>query len=103
MSPGTIVRCGAVTMRWIPSSSMVPHDGFGGRTPAPRNDSAASSRIALATISGKKTTIVETRLGRISENMIRSGPAPCARAASTNSFSRSASTWPRSGRAMYGT
>ena len=57
----------------------------------------------MATISGKNTTIVETRLGRISENMIRSGPAPCARAASTNSFSRSASTWPRSGRAMYGT
>ena len=77
--------------------------GSAGGTPAPRKESAASSRIALATINGKKTTIVETRLGRISENMIRSGPAPCARAASTNSFSRKASTCPRSGRAMYGT
>ena len=29
--------------------------------------------------------------------MIRNGPAPWAIAASTNSFSRSESTWPRSG------
>ena len=34
--------------------------------------------------------------------MIRSGLAPCEIAASTNSFSRSDSTWPRSGRPTYG-
>ena len=90
-------------MRSTPSSIIVPQDGFGGCTPAPRNDSAASSRIAFAISSVKKTTIVEARFGRISVNMIRSGPAPWARAASTNSFSRSESTWPRTGRAMYGT
>ena len=83
----------------MPSPSIVPHDGSGGCTPAPRNDSAASSRIELATSSGKKTRIVEARFGSSSENMIRIGPAPCARAASMNSFSRSDSTWPRIGRA----
>ena len=86
-----------------PSPIIVPQDGSGGCTPTPRKPSAASSRIALATISGKNTITVEDRLGRISETMIRSEPAPWARAASTNSFSRSDSTWPRIGRAMYGT
>ena len=81
---------------------MTPQEGSGGGMPTPRKPSAASSRIALATISGKNTITVEIRLGRISENMIRRWPAPCARAASTNSFSRSESTWPRIGRAMYG-
>ena len=45
---------------------------------------------------------MEVRFGTTSVNMIRSEPAPWARAASTNSFSRSESTWPRIGRAMYG-
>ncbi len=77
----------------------MPQDGSGAWTPAPRNDSAASSRIALATSSGKNTRIVDARLGSSSLIMIRTGPAPCARAASTNSFSRSESTCPRIGRA----
>ena len=79
---------------------MLPQEEFGGRTPAPRNDSADSSSMLLAMLRVKKTMIVETRLGRISENMIRRVPAPWATAASTNSFSRSASTSPRIGRAM---
>ena len=99
MRPGTIVRCGAVESRSMPSASIVPQDGAGGCTPAPRNDSAASLRIAAATSSGKKTRIVEATFGSSSENMIRSGPAPWARAASTNSFSRRDRTWPRIGRA----
>ena len=55
----------------MPSAIMIPQDGSGGWTPAPRNDSAASSRIALATISGKNTRIVDARFGRSSVNMIR--------------------------------
>ena len=51
----------------------------------------------------KKTSNVEVRFGTTSVNMIRMGPAPCAREASTNSFSRNESTWPRIGLAMYGT
>ena len=100
ITPGTIARYGAVMIRETPSSSIVPQDGVGGCTPAPRNESAASSRIALATISGKKTSSSVIVFGRISRNMIRSEPMPCGRAASTNSFSRSASTSPRIGRAM---
>ena len=87
-------------MRSTPSSIIVPHDGLGGWTPAPRNDSADSSSTALAISRVKNTSSVETRFGTTSVTMIRSGPAPWARAASTNSFSRSDSTWPRTGRAM---
>ena len=75
---------------------------MGGCTPAPRNDSAASSSMLLAMLSVKKTMIVEHRLGSSSPNITPSGPAPWATAASTNSLSRSASTSPRIGRAMYG-
>ena len=87
-------------MRSIPSLMSVPHEVAGGRTPAPRNDSAASKSTALATSSVKNTRMVEARFGSNSPNMMRTGPAPWARAASTNSFSRSDITWPRSGRAM---
>jgi hypothetical protein len=71
--------------------------------PAPRNERAASSRMLLAMISVPKTRRVDERFGRISANMIRRGPMPWALAASTNSFSRSDSTWPRIGRPTYGT
>ena len=63
-------------MRSTPSSIIVPQDGSGARTPAPRNDSADSSSTALATSSGEEHEQVETRLGTTSVNMIRSGPAP---------------------------
>ena len=78
----------------------MPHDAFGGRTPAPRNDSADSSSMLLAMLSVKNTMIVDTMLGSNSENMIRNGPLPCATAASTNSFSRNARISPRIGLAM---
>ena len=100
---GTRRRWGERPMVSRPLARSVPRDGSGGWTPAPRNDSAASRRIALAISRVKKTRIVEARFGTTSLNMIRIGPAPCARAASTNSFSRSDSTCPRTGLAMYGT
>ena len=58
--------------------------------------------MLFATTSVKKTSAEDAMFGRISLNMIRSGPAPCAVAASTNSFSRSDRIWPRSGRPTYG-
>ena len=79
---------------------MVPQDALGGRTPAPRNDSDDSNSMLLAMLRVKNTMIVDTTLGSSSVNMMRSGPLPCATAASTNSFSRSASTSPRIGLAM---
>ncbi len=80
----------------------MPQDGVGGCTPAPRNESAASSTMLFAMISVKKTSTELAMFGSSSLNMTRSGLAPCAIAASTNSFSRSDSTWPRSGRPTYG-
>src|SRR3954462_11342542 len=80
----------------------MPHDGFGGWPPAPRNDRAASVRMLLAMISVKNTRTLDVMLGRISANMTRSGLAPCAIDDSTNSFSRRERIWPRSGRPTYG-
>ncbi len=80
----------------------MPQEELGGWTPAPRKERAASSSMLLAMLRAKKTMIVDSRFGSSSPNITRSGPAPCATAASTNSFSRSASTSPRIGRAMYG-
>src|ERR671917_397113 len=76
MMPGTMVRWGAVAIRSTPSSIIVPQEGFGGRIPAPRNDSDASSRIALAIRSVKKTRRVDARFGSTSPNMMRSGEPP---------------------------
>ena len=55
--------------------------------------------MLLAIPIAKKTITVESRLGSSSPSITRSGPAPWETAASTNSFSRSASTSPRIGRA----
>src|SRR6266545_2831091 len=98
--PGVSVCHGAVRIRLWPSEMSVPHDGFGSWTPAPRYESAASSRMLFATISVKKTSTLDATFGRISANMIRGALAPCAIAASTNSFSRRDRICPRSGRPM---
>ena len=97
MRPGASVRWIAAGISRTPSEIIVPHEAFGACTPAPRYDSAASSRIAFARISGTNTMIVEDRFGRISVNMIRAGRRPCWRAASTNSRSRNVSTCARIG------
>jgi hypothetical protein len=99
ITPGMIASSGCVVSSSSPIEIIVPQEEFGGRTPAPRNESAASKSMLLAMLRVKKTMIVEARLGRISANITRSGPAPWAIAASTNSFSPSARTWPRIGRA----
>ena len=77
---------------------IVPQLACGGCTPIDRNDSAASVRIVVAIISGSITITVVRTFGRISENISRRLDAPCATAASTYSFSRTDSTWPRTGR-----
>ena len=66
---------------------MLPQLGTGGTTPTPRNDSVASNTIALGTSRVAITMTGARMFGRISTNMIRSGLAPVARAASTYSFS----------------
>ena len=98
--PGTIASHGAVAMRDWPSAIIVPHDGLGGCTPAPRNDSPASVRMLFAMISVKNTSTDEAMFGSNSLNIVRHGLAPCAVAASMNSFSRSDRICPRRGRPM---
>ena len=98
--PGMIVSSGALEIRLKPAAIIDPQEASGGCTPTPRKESAASSSMLLAIARVKKTMIVVQRLGSSSPNITRSGPAPWATAASTNSFSRRARTSPRSGRAM---
>ena len=100
--PGASASIGREMIRSCPSAMSLPHDGVGSCTPAPRNESAASSTMLFAMISVKKTSTELAMFGSSSENMIRSGRAPCEIDASTNSFSRSDSTCPRNGRPMYG-
>src|SRR6185312_15220040 len=100
--PAKRLICGAVASEDCPSSIIVPQDGFGTFTPAPRKERPTSVRIAFAMMSVKSTSTEEAMFGSSSVNMIRVEPAPCAVAASMNSRLRRASTWPRSGLPMYG-
>ena len=102
ITPGMIASNGCVVSSSSPTVIIVPQEEFGGCTPAPRKESAASKSMLLAMLRAKKTTIVEARLGRSSPNITRIAPAPWAIAASTNSFSPSERTSPRIGRATYG-
>ena len=77
---------------------IVPQLACGACTPIPRNESAASVRIVVAIISGSRTIAVESTFGRISANISRVFEAPWEIDASTYSFSRTDSTWPRIGR-----
>ena len=79
---------------------MFPSDTAGSWIPAPRNDSTASVRIATPTVSVKNTTMGPTAFGSMCRKMIRGADAPDARAASTNSFSRSERNSPRTIRAI---
>src|SRR5262249_45648415 len=93
--PGATVSAGAATFVWYPWSMMSPHLGARIGTPPPRNESAASVGMLLATITVRNTSTIECRLGNSSDAMMRNVPAPFASAAWMNSIRRSESTWPR--------
>ena len=78
---------------------IVPQLASGGCTPIERNESADSISMLVAIISGKKTITVVITFGSTSEKIRRRLLAPRPIEASTNSFSRIDSTWPRIGRA----
>src|SRR5262245_14333902 len=63
--PGKITTHGAWSMKPRPSESMRPSDGVGGRTPTPRKDSAASTRIAMAMSTEACTSTGVTQFGRM--------------------------------------
>ena len=71
------------------SASILPHVGTSGGTPRPRKESAASDRMTLATLKDAITVNGARMFGRIVRKMMENVLSPMARAASTNSFSRS--------------
>src|SRR5260221_3643495 len=80
---GMVITQGLKNMYSLPSATISPQEGSGGCTPRPRQESAASSRIARA-ISKVATTISAfMMLGRISLRTMRKVEQPVARAAAT--------------------
>src|ERR1051325_9497016 len=77
---------------------MLPQLGHGGGTPMPRNESDASSSSTLPTPSAAETMIGAAAFGRTWRKITRPSPAPSARAATTKSRPRSASTSARTSR-----
>src|ERR1700722_8275975 len=74
---------------------MFPQVAVGGRTPMPRNDRLASRTIDSGISIVAYTMVGATTFGSRSTNMIRRWLEPMERAASMNSFSLIARTWPR--------
>src|SRR5262249_21154431 len=72
-----------------PSRIMPPQVAAGGGTPSPMKLSDASVRMAEASHSELITTTSEIMFGRMWRVMMRQGPQPYERPASTNSRSRS--------------
>ena len=97
--PGIAVTHQATVMYGRPALSMLPQLGRGGWMPRPRNDSVDSSRIRAPSWAVATTTSGASTFGSTSRKASRSGPAPSARAASTDSCSRTSSTEPRTVRA----
>src|SRR5215472_10564610 len=79
---------------------MLPQLGAGGGMPMPRKDSVASKLTAVGMYRVASTRTGPSRLGMMSMNMIRHGPAPRDLAASMYSFSFSDRVWPRTIREM---
>jgi hypothetical protein len=58
---GASSRCGERTASFNPAAIRTPSDGSGGLTPAPRNESAASSTTAFTNSRVESTMIVDSR------------------------------------------
>src|ERR1051326_2871624 len=97
-SPGKVAHHGATAIFCQQSAIMLPQLGAGEGTPMPRNDSPASSSITLPMPSAADTTIGAAALGRTWRKITRPGSAPSARAAATNSRSRTLNTSARTSR-----
>ena len=72
--PGNTDSHGAVVIWSRASDSMLPQLGNGGRMPRPRNDSAASARIAPPMPSVAMTISGPRMLGSTCVNMMRRSP-----------------------------
>src|SRR5206468_6521909 len=81
-TPGHTAIHGARNMYVRPEpESIAPHDGKGGGTPKPRNESADSARVTAPSPIVARMMIVAVTLGRIWRVVIRPGPQPGGAAA----------------------
>src|SRR5690606_13090295 len=81
--PGIAMSQNEKNIMFLASAIMRPQDGSGGCTPRPRNDRAASSRMALPASTVATTIRSGKTFGRTSPVMIRRREAPAASAAAT--------------------
>lgn len=100
--PGTSRYIGSTSYQSIASWIICPQDAVGGRTPTPRNDSAASVPMLAGTASVAYTRIGAVMLGMISRKTMTPFSAPPTRAASTYSRCLTEIACPRTIRPMYG-
>src|SRR5471032_7170 len=99
--PGKAVRYHAVRSISRPSPIMLPQlTTFG--SPMPRNDSADSMRMAVATITEVVTMMGGSAFGSISRQIMRAWPKPRLRAAITKSLCTSERNSARTRRVMVG-
>src|SRR2546425_13331231 len=76
-TPGHTAIHGARNMYVRPEpESIAPHDGKGGGTPKPRNESADSARVTAPSPIVARMMIVAVTLGRIWRGGVRRGPHP---------------------------
>src|SRR5919109_1937163 len=86
-TPGHTAIHGARSMYVRPEpESMAPHDGYGGGTPKPRNDSADSARMTAPSPMVARMMIVLATLGSTYRSRTRAWLQPMARAASKYAF-----------------
>ena len=90
---------GVVEKTMKPSLIMTPQVCVGGRMPIPKNESTDSVSMAPGIAKATVTMTGARMFGKTCLRMMRPGPAPIARAASTNSRFFVARTWPRTSRA----
>src|SRR2546428_5359443 len=78
-TPGPAAIHGARNMYVRPEpESIAPHDGKGGGTPKPRNESADSARVTAPSPIVARMMIVAVTLGRIWRAVMTRGPRPAA-------------------------
>src|SRR5437870_10896890 len=82
-TPGHTAIHGARNMYVRPEpESIAPHDGKGGGTPKPRNESADSARVTAPSPIVARMMIVAVTLGRIWRGLLQAGPPASGRPAS---------------------
>src|SRR5438105_984680 len=96
--PGSSTTCGLRITNCRPVASMLPQSAVGGCVPRPRNDRPAVARILAPTSRLNATMTGDSKCGSTCRPRMTASLAPSARAASTNSRSRSESTTPRTRR-----